>query len=302
MSAQLLTEEQKRSYGEYDDVIFARRKPLYIRAFHYPSIRIACLLLGCILLFAFLGPLVSPYAFNETNLPDKNLSPSFTHPFGTDDLGRDLFTRVGCGLRISLQIALIASFIDMIIGVSWGMIAGYKGGTTDTVMMRIAEMIYSLPYLLCVILMTVITGPGFFPIITAMVMLGWIQMARITRNLVQTLVAQEFVIAAKCLGVSHFGILLRHILPNCIGPIIAVMMLTIPQAIFVEAFLSFLGIGIQPPQASLGSLVNDALSAMRIYPWRLFIPAGFLSITIFAFNLLGDGLSKLSDPQAEAAK
>lgn len=297
MSFDLLSQDEKYAYGKEDDVIFPRRKPLYIRAFTHTNIRIASILLGGIILFALLGPFFSQYAFNETNLPDKNLSPSLTHPFGTDDLGRDLFTRVGCGLRISLQIAFLASIIDMFLGVTWGAIAGYRGGATDQIMMRIAEMIYSMPYLLVVILITVITGPGFFPIIAAMVLIGWIQMARITRNLVQALRYQEFVLAARCLGVSTSGIVLGHILPNCIGPIIAVMMLTIPQAIFVEAFLSFLGIGIQPPQASLGSLVSDSLSAMRIYPWRLFIPASFVTVTIFAFNILGDGLRELSDPE-----
>src|SRR5262249_263650 len=151
----------------------------------------------------------------------------------------------------------------------------------------------SMPYLLVVILITVVVGPGFFPILSAMIMMGWIQMARISRNLVLTIRHAEYVQAAKTLGVSTSGIIFRHILPNIAGPVVCVMMLTIPQAIFAEAFLSFLGIGIQPPLASLGSLVSDALGAMRLYPWRLFIPASFITLVIFAFNLLGDAIRDL---------
>lgn len=294
----LLTKEEKEAIGQNDDLIFAKQKPFYIRLLTHTNSKIALVILALLIAFALFGPLFSPYSYTETNLPDKNLSPSLTHPFGTDDLGRDLFTRVAYGLRLSLQISCIAAIVDLFLGVTWGTIAGYNGGTIDQIMMRIAEMVYSMPYLLFVILITVIIGPGFFPIIAAMVLIGWIQMARITRNLVLALRNQEFVIAALTLGIPTWRILLYHILPNCIGPIIALMMLTIPQAIFMEAFLSFLGIGIQPPQASLGSLVSDALGAMRIYPWRLFIPAVFISTLIFACNLLGDSLRELLDPQA----
>ena len=300
MSYTLLDSDEKEAIVAKMEVTLPRRKPLYKQIFCYAHIRVVTCILACIVLFALLGPLISPYTYHETNLPDKNLSPSISHIFGTDDLGRDLFTRCASGLRISLQISLIAALVDMLIGVTWGVIAGYKGGMTDQIMMRIAEMIYSMPYLLVVILITVVTGAGFFPILAAMIMLGWIQMARITRNLVQQLRHAEFVLAAHSLGVSVFGIIFRHILPNILGPVVAVMMLTIPQAIFVEAFLSFLGIGIQPPQASLGSLVSDGLGAMRLYPWRLFIPAGFISLTIFVFNLLGDSIRELLDPQTQA--
>jgi len=300
MSYTPLTLDQKQTIIERAETVAPRKRPLYKQAFSYPHIRIGACILLFILAFSLFGPWLSPYTYHETNLPDKNLSPSLVHIFGTDDLGRDLFTRCASGLRISLQISLIAALVDMCIGVTWGIIAGYNGGMIDQVMMRVAEMIYSMPYLLVVILITVVTGAGFFPILAAMIMLGWIQMARITRNLVQELRHAEFVLAARSLGISLFGIIFRHILPNILGPVVCVMMLTIPQAIFVEAFLSFLGIGIPPPQASLGSLVSDALGAMRLYPWRLFIPAGLISLTIFVFNLLGDSIRELLDPQTQA--
>lgn len=257
---------------------------------------VALTLLTLLVLLAILGPLCSPYTYSQTDLPRKNQPPSSEHIFGTDELGRDLFTRVCTGLGVSLEIGLIAALIDLAIGVSWGLIAGYLGGKTDQVMMRMAEMVYCLPYLLFVILVTAVIGPGFAPIITAMVVIGWIQMARITRNLVMQIKATEYFSAAVSLGVGPLGLVRRHILPNILGPIACVVMLTIPQAIFCEAFLSFLGIGIQPPLASLGSLVSDALGAMRYYPWRLFIPSLFITSVIFAFNLLGDVLRDLLDP------
>jgi ABC-type dipeptide/oligopeptide/nickel transport system permease subunit len=247
---------------------------------------------------AIFGPLLSPYSFEETNLPAKNLGPSMEHIFGTDELGRDMWTRVCMGLRLSLQIGVVAAFVDLLLGVTWGMTAALAGGNYDHVMMRIAEMIFCLPYLLFAILITVLMGPGFAPIIAAMVVIGWIQMARITRSLVIGIKQTEYYRAARSIGVGKVGLITRYILPNISGPITCIVMLSIPQAIFAEAFLSFLGIGIQPPLASLGSLVSDALGSMRFYPWRLFIPSVIITSTIFAFNLLGDGLRDLFDPQA----
>lgn len=264
----------------------------------HKSILVGVILLSLLILMAAFGPMLSPYAFDETNLPAKNMPPCMAHIFGTDELGRDVWTRVCVGLRVSLEIGLAAACVDLILGVSWGIIAGLAGGATDQVMMRVAEMIYCLPYLLFAILITVIMGPGFMPIIAAMVIIGWIQMARITRSLVIGIKHTEYFRAARSLGVGTFGLISRHIIPNISGPISCVVMLSIPQAIFAEAFLSFLGIGIQPPLASLGSLVSDSLGAMRFYPWRLFIPSVTITCTIFAFNLLGDGLRDLLDPQS----
>ncbi len=262
------------------------------------SIFIGTIILSVLAVMAIFGPMLSPYAYDQTNLPLKNLSPCMSHIFGTDELGRDMWTRVCIGLRISLEIGLAAAFVDLVLGVSWGMTAGLRGGNTDHIMMRIAEMIYCLPYLLFAILITVIMGPGFAPIIAAMVIIGWIQMARITRSLVIGIKQTEYFRAARSLGVGTGGLILRHILPNISGPVTCIVMLSIPQAIFAEAFLSFLGIGMQPPLASLGSLVSDAMGAMRFYPWRLFIPSVTITLTIFAFNLLGDGVRDMLDPQS----
>lgn len=262
----------------------------------HKSIRVSLLLLTFILLLALFGPIFSPYAFDETSLAHKNLPPSWDHFFGTDDLGRDLATRVFHGLQVSLFIGIISALIDLCIGVTWGVCAGFLGGYVDQIMMRIAESVYSFPYLVFVILVTAVMGPGFPAIIAAMCLVGWIQMARITRQLVIQIRHKEYVTASISLGSSALSIMRRHILPNIMGPVIATVMLTIPQAIFIEAFLSFLGIGIQPPIASLGSLLSDAIGSMRYYPWKLFIPASTITLTIFAFNLLGDGLRDLLDP------
>jgi len=297
---EVLNAQEKNAITLRYDTPFEQKQSLFSSALSHTNILVATIVIALLLLLAIFGPMLSPYTFEQTDLPQKNLLPSSVHLFGTDELGRDLFTRVTSGLLLSLQIGLIAALVDLIIGASWGILAGYFGGTVDHVMMRFAEMIYCLPYLLFVILITSIVGPGFAPIITAMVLIGWIQMARITRNLVIQLKQAEFFTAAISLGVGPWGLLTRHILPNIAGPMVAVVMLTIPQAIFAEAFLSFLGIGIQPPEASLGSLVSDALGSMRYYPWRLFIPAFMITLTIFAFNLLGDGLRDLFDPQTHS--
>jgi oligopeptide transport system permease protein len=268
-----------------------------VQIFQNKSIVIASILILLLVGVALLGPFLSPYSFERTELASKNQAPSFTHICGTDDLGRDLFTRICFGLRISLFIGLMAAGFDICFGVTWGIVAAMSGKVVDQVMMKIAEMVYSFPYLVFVILVTSIMGPGIVSIIAGMMMVGWINTARISRQLVLQIRYSEYVTASVALGSSTVGIVLRHIIPNITGPIIALIMLTIPQAIFVEAFLSFLGIGIQPPMASLGSLVSDAWGSMRYYPWKLFIPASVISIMIFAFNLLGDGLRDLLDPQ-----
>ncbi len=289
-----LSELVKRDI-EPQQLLFKRVRTVKL-AFKHPAIVVGSIILAIMLLIAVFGPLISPYTFSETHLSEKNLPPTAEHIFGTDDLGRDLFTRCCYGIRISLFIGIAAACIDIILGVSCGMIAGFCGGQVDHILMRFADLVYSLPYLLFVIIVTAIMGPGFMPIFAAMIMLGWIQMARIVRAKALQVKSSDYIAAVIALGVKPTRIIRLHIFPNIAGPVIATMMLSIPHAIFTESFLSFLGIGIQPPLASLGSMVSDAIPAMRYYPWRLFIPALLITLIIFSFNLIGDALRDLLDP------
>lgn len=249
----------------------------------------------CMALLGFIGPWISGYAYDQINLSEKSLSPNIHHWFGTDDLGRDLFTRIWYGARVSLSVGICAALIDVTIGVLWGSTAAYVGGKTEECMMRLADILYSLPYLLIVIVLSLFLGQHFFSIIAAMTILGWITMARIVRGQVRQLKSQGFVQGAIALGAGFPRILFRHLIPNMAGPIIVTLTTTIPSAIFVEAFLSFLGLGIQAPMASWGSMAHDGLSAMSYYPWRLFFPAAAISLTMLAFNLVGDGLENAYD-------
>ncbi len=252
-------------------------------------------ILAVIACMALVGPWVSGYTYYDTALEKKNLGPCAEFWLGSDDLGRDLFTRLCYGARISLFVGITAAFIDMVIGIIWGGIAGFGGERVDSVMMRVADVLYSLPYLLVVILLLVIMGPGLTSILVAMTIIGWITMARVVRGQVLQLKEQEFVQAAVVLGAGFNRILFRHILPNAIGPILVTLTLTVPSAIFAEAFLSFLGLGVQAPVASWGTMASDGLPAMAYYPWRLFFPALFISLTILAFNWVGDGLRDAFD-------
>ncbi len=250
-------------------------------------------------LTSFIGPVVSPYQYNEQNLEyGRNLSPSAEHWFGTDDLGRDVFVRVCEGGKISLTIGLAAALIDLCIGVVYGGVAGYRGGRTDEIMMRIVDILWGLPYLLTVILLMVIMPPGVTTIILALTVTGWLNMARLVRGQILQLKEQEYVLAAKTLGAGTGRLLFRHLLPNTVGPIIIMLTLTVPSAIFAEAFLSFLGLGVQAPVASWGTMINDALvTVLSGEWWRLFFPALFLCLTMLAFNALGDGLRDALDPK-----
>ena len=250
-----------------------------------------------IILMAAIGPSLAGYTYYETHLSLKNSPPSEQYWFGSDDLGRDVFTRTWYGARISLFVGVSAALVDLFIGVIWGGTAALAGGKINEIMMRIADVLYGIPYLLVVILLMVVLGSGLIPIIIALTITGWISMARIVRGQVMQLKNQEFVLAARALGASFSRILFRHLIPNAMGPIIVTMTLTIPSAIFVEAFLSFLGLGVQAPIASWGTMANEGLSAMKYYPWRLFFPALFISLTIFGFNMVGDGLRDSLDPR-----
>lgn len=254
--------------------------------------------LSLLTFMAIFGPIISPHTVDHQDLVNQNLSPSSEHWFGTDELGRDVFTRTWYGARISLFVGIAAALIDFLIGVIYGGIAGYKGGRTDHFMMRVIEVLYGLPYLLVVILISVVMGPSLATIIFALTITGWIGMARIVRGQVLQIKNYEFVLASKTFGTKTGRIIRKNLLPNTMGPIIVQMTLSVPSAIFAEAFLSFLGLGIQAPLASWGSMASDALPVILSGDWwRLFFPAFFISLTMFSFNVLGDGLQDALDPK-----
>lgn len=253
-----------------------------------------------IILFAMFAPLLSPYNSTAIHLVAQNLPPSIDHWFGTDELGRDLLTRTATGSRISLAIGVAAALIDSIVGILWGAISAMHP-RLDRWMIRSCDVLASVPSLLLAILLTSILGSGIGTILLAMTCTGWISMARITRGELLHLQHRDFVLAAKSFGASKTRIFFRHLLPNAAAPLVATLTLTIPLAIFTEAFLSFLGLGVQAPAPSLGILVNDGSAAMLYYPWRLFFPALFLSSMILSLNLLGTALKNRLDPRLQNA-
>ncbi len=224
-------------------------------------------------------------------------APSFAHAFGTDELGRDLFARVLHGGRISLLVGLVGTFVSLLIGVSWGAIAGYVGGRTDDLMMRVVDVLYALPYIFLVILLLVFFSKSLLMLFVALGLVQWLTMARIVRGQVLSLKHQTFVEAARALGASDAAIVFRHIVPNTLGPVIVYTTLTVPAVILQEAFLSFLGLGVQPPHASWGTLVSDGAKLLALFPWLVVFPGLAMSLTLLAFNFLGDGLRDALDPQ-----
>ncbi|MCQ6266814.1 ABC transporter permease [Fictibacillus sp. WQ 8-8] len=261
------------------------------------------ILLLFILFFALFGPKMVPYSYSDQSLANGNLAPGGKHWFGTDDLGRDMWARTWYGARISLTIGVAAALIDLVIGLLVGGISGYMAGRgklgdrVDSLLMRLVEILYSIPYLLVVILLLVVMKPGLWTIIIALSITGWVSMARVVRGQILQIKQQEFVAAAQKLGTSHRTIILKHLFPNMLGIIIVNLTFTIPQAIFAEAFLSFIGLGVQAPIASWGTMANDALGVILSGQWwRLFFPGLLISLTMFAFNVFGDGLQDALDP------
>ncbi len=252
-------------------------------------------------LVAIAGPWLSPYAYHDVDFDSRLLAPGLEdlHLFGTDDLGRDLFVRTLSGTRVTLLVAVVASVVSLVIGVAWGAIAGYAGGKVDALMMRTVDALYALPFIFLVILLMVAFERNFLLIFVAIGAINWLDMARIVRGQTLSLKERDFVAAARLIGVSPLRILWRHITPNLLGVIVVYLTLTIPQAILVESFLSFLGLGVQEPQTSLGALVNDGVGQMERAPWLLLIPCGVLSLILFCFNYLGDGLRDLLDPRRQ---
>ena len=223
--------------------------------------------------------------------------PSPAHWFGTDELGRDLFSRVLHGGRISLLVGLVGTFVSLVVGVTWGAIAGYVGGRVDDVMMRVVDVLYALPYIFLVILLLVFFSKSLVMLFVALGLVQWLTMARIVRGQVLSLKQQTFVEAARGLGASGAAIVFRHLVPNTLGPVIVYTTLTVPAVILQEAFLSFLGLGVQPPDASWGTLVSDGARALALFPWLVTFPGLAMSLTLLAFNFLGDGLRDALDPK-----
>ena len=250
-----------------------------------------------ITLFAVFGPIFCPYGYEDADFFHVNEWPSKAHWFGTDALGRDLYVRVLYGARISLSIGVVAALVNMIIGVLYGGIAGFCGGLVDNVLMRIVDILIALPSLLYTILLMMLLGTNIRSILIALCLSSWVGTARITRSQGVTLKHQEYALAGRLAGASSFEILLRHLLPNAMGPIIVSVMFLIPSAIFSEAFLSFLGIGIQKPMASWGSLANDAIGTLVSSPYQMFFPIAAISLTMFSLNFIGDGLRDALDPK-----
>lgn len=250
-----------------------------------------------IIVIAVIGPWLSQTSYSDQNLMQTNKPPSAEHWFGTDSLGRDLFIRVLYGARISLSIGIVASLINLTIGVIYGGIAGLMGGRVDRIMMNIVDVLYGIPVLLYVILLMVVLKPGLTNIFIALGIAYWLGMARIVRGQILSLKEQEYVLAARTIGASNWRILFRHLIPNSMGPIIITMTLAIPEAIFTEAFLSFIGLGVAAPMASWGVLSSEGVTSLRSYPFQLFFPAMAISITMLAFIFLGDGLRDALDPR-----
>jgi oligopeptide transport system permease protein len=250
-----------------------------------------------VLILAIVGPWLSPHDYVSTNFDLILKSPAIAggHLFGTDVLGRDLFVRTMLGIRVTLLVAIVASLVSLVIGVTYGAVAGYVGGRVDAVMMRIVDTLYALPFIFFVILLMVAFERNFLLIFVAIGAINWLDMARIVRGQTLSLREREFVDAARLTGVSTARIIFRHIAPNLLGIVIVYVTLTIPQAILVESFLSFLGLGVQEPQTSLGALVDAGVNQMEGASWMLLIPAALLALILMSFNFLGDALRDFFD-------
>lgn len=281
---------------------------------------VSMILIGIIIISSIFIPIISKYSYAQINRGVENQLPTFEHPFGTDTLGRDLLVRCMIGARISLLIGIVSASLVVLIGITYGSISAYFGGMLDIVMMRIVDVISAVPTLLIVVLLSVVLkapmdrlflqseslrsigllGPGLFSIFIVISLLYWTNMARMTRGQILSLKSQEYVTAARALGARADRIIFKHLVPNAMGAILVSAMVQIPSAIFVEAFLSFLGLGVSAPMVSLGSLTSNAVSGVYSYPYQLLFPAVLISFIILCFNLVGDGLRDALDPRMKS--
>ncbi len=246
---------------------------------------------------AIITPFIAPYDYAYQDLALGASAPSSDHLLGTDTLGRDLLTRMMYGSRISLMVGFLATSVALIIGVIWGTIAGFSGGKTDAIMMRIVDTLYGIPFIILIILLMVIFGRNLILLFLAIGAVEWLTMARIVRSQVLNLSKQEFILSAEAMGVSKLSIIFRHLIPNAMGPVIVYATLTVPQIMLLESFLSFLGLGVQPPLSSWGLLIRDGAVSMEEYWWLLIFPSLAFSLTLFSLNFIGDGLRDAIDPR-----
>ena len=246
---------------------------------------------------SLLAPWIARYPYDAIDLTLGATAPSMAHWFGTDMLGRDLFSRTLHGGQISLAVGFVGTLVSLCVGIAYGAMAGYSGGRVDELMMRFVDLLYSLPYLFLVIILLVFFSNSILMLFVALGLVQWLTMARIVRGQVLSLRNAEFVQAARLFGTRTRGIISRHLLPNMMGPIVVFGTLTVPTVILQEAFLSFLGLGVQPPRASWGTLISDGAGAMSLFPWLVFFPATILAMVLFSLNYLGDGLREVIDPR-----
>jgi oligopeptide transport system permease protein len=258
---------------------------------------VSAVLLALIAIASFGAPWFSPYPIDDVDWENISTGPSALHWFGTDENGRDLFTRVLYGGQVSLMVGIVATLVSLVIGVAWGAVAGFVGGRVDGLMMRTVDILYSLPYMFFVILLVVFFGRNILLIFIALGAVQWLDMARIVRGQTLSLKRKEFIEAAHASGVSAFNIVRRHIIPNTLGPVVIYITLTVPSVILTESFISFLGLGVQEPQTSWGVLISEGARVMETAWWALIFPAIFLGTTLFCFNFIGDGLRDALDPK-----
>ena len=253
--------------------------------------------ISLLVVVAIITPFIAPYDYAYQDLALGASAPSSYHLLGTDTLGRDLLTRMMYGSRISLMVGFLATSVALVIGVIWGTVAGFSGGKTDTVMMRIVDTLYGIPFIILIILLMVIFGRNLILLFLAIGAVEWLTMARIVRSQVLNLSKQEFILSAEAMGVSKLSIIFRHLIPNAMGPVIVYATLTVPQIMLLESFLSFLGLGVQPPLSSWGLLIRDGAVSMEEYWWLLIFPSLAFSLTLFSLNFIGDGLRDAIDPR-----